>query len=389
MPFSRPTLSQLRAQVTADISSGIPGADGLLRFSNLNVLGTVQAGLSHLHYGYLDWIALQATPYTATDEFLEAWAALKGVFREPATAAAGTVTYQGVTGTALPSGTLLARGDGYVYATTENGVVDGAGSVTVAAQAVLQPIDVVNNPTGNGAAGNTPAGTVLTLQSAIAGIQSGGAAATAFTGGADVELDASLRTRMLLKYQNPPQGGKQSDYVLWALDVPGVTRAWARPNGFGAGTVVVYIMLDVSEAGSNGFPVGTDGVSQNDKGADGLPRGVVATGDQLIAADSILREQPVTALIYIVAPTPNTINFTFSGIGTPSAATQSAIESAIDNVFLAQGSPVAGTSVELLSIEAAIAAIAGTAGVVINSPTGNIANTTGELPVRGTMTYNP
>ncbi|MCP1376053.1 baseplate J/gp47 family protein [Dyella lutea] len=389
MPYQRPTLSELRAQVAADISSGIPGADGLLRFSNLKVLGTVQAGLSHLHYGYLDWIALQATPYTATDEFLEAWAALKDVFREPATAATGTATFSGVVGTSLPSGTRMVRGDGYVYQSTASGTVGSGGTVTVPAEAVLDPIDPINNPTGNGAAGNTPTGTVLTLESPITGIQSGGTAATAFTGGADVEKDDALRTRMLLAYQNAPQGGKASDYVLWALSVPGVTRAWVAPNGFGTGTVVVYIMLDIAEAGNGGFPVGTDGVSQHDKGADGTPRGTVATGDQLTAADVIIDLEPVTALVYLVAPTANTINFTISGIGTPSADTQAAIASAIDNIFLGHGSPIAGTSVALSSIEAVIAAIAGTTGFVINSPTGNIANVTGQLPVRGTMTYNP
>ncbi|HXI23746.1 MAG TPA: hypothetical protein VNG71_07715, partial [Pyrinomonadaceae bacterium] len=63
MPFQRPTLSQLRGQVAADINAAIPGADGLLRFSNVAILGKSLAGLAHLHYGYLDFIALQAVPY--------------------------------------------------------------------------------------------------------------------------------------------------------------------------------------------------------------------------------------------------------------------------------------------------------------------------------------
>lgn len=389
MPFSRPTLSDLRAQAGADISSGLPGADGLLRFSNLTVLGTVLAGLSYLHFGYLDWISKQATPYTATDEYLEAWAALKNIFREPAAAASGTVTYSGSVGYQLPQGTYLVRGDGYVYQTTATGTVGAGGTVTVPATAVLPPIDPVNNPTGQGAAGNTAAATALTLQSAVLGVQSTGSAATAFTGGADVESDDSLRNRMLLAYQQTAQGGAASDYIQWALAVPGVTRAWCAPNGFGTGTVVVYVMLDQAESGNNGFPVGTNGVSQYDPGPGGVPRGVVATGDQLTVANALITEQPVTALVYVCGPTPNTINFTFSGIGTPPTATQQAIAQAIQAVFLEQGSPIAGTSVALSSIESAVAAIAGTSGFVINSPTGNIANVTGELPVLGTVTYNP
>jgi uncharacterized phage protein gp47/JayE len=388
MPFSRPTLSELKSQVLADIKAGLPGSDSLLRFSNLNVIGKASAGLGHLHYGYLDYIALQSTPYTATDEFLEAWAALKGIFREPATPAAGTATWTGQQGTVLPEGTLVARGDGYVYQTMAEGTVGVDGTVTVPIQGVLPPIDPINNPTGKGALGNSPEGTALTLQAPIAGIQSTGAAASALTGGADVEKDDSLRARMLFAYQNPVSGGAAADYVRWARSVPGVTRAWCAPNGFGTGTVVVYVMLDEAEAAHNGFPQGINGVSQFDQGpGTSGPRGTVASGDQLTVADTIINLQPVTALVYVCAPDANTIPFTITGLSGATAATKAAIASAIDAVLLAQGQPKAGTDVDLSSINAAIAAIAGTAGFVITVPAGNIANLTGKLPVRGAVTY--
>ncbi len=391
MPFSRPTLSTLLQQAAADITSGIPGADGLLRFSNLNLLGKVVAGLANGQYGYLDYIALQTNPYTATDEYLEAWAALKNIFRIPQAAASGMVTFPGTNGYTIPIGTTIVRGDGYTYTTTAAGTVTG-GFVTVPVTAVLQPINPITNPMGNGAAGNTSAGTVLTIQAPIQGIQSGGTAVAAFTGGANVEQDPALRTRMLLAYQSPPQGGSYSDYPEWALAVPGVTRAWCAPNGFGTGTVVVYIMLDVSEAANNGFPQGTNGISAYDIFPSGSPRGTVATGDQLAAANGIYNEQPVTALVYVCAPTANPINFTITGLGTPSSATQAAIASAIEAIFLTEGSPTPnsmGSSeyVDLSLIESAIAAITGTQGFVITVPAGNIPNVVGQLPTLGTITY--
>jgi uncharacterized phage protein gp47/JayE len=145
-------------------------------------------------------------------------------------------------------------------------------------------------------------GSTLTLQTAIENVTSSGPVAASLTPGADIELDDSLRTRMLFAYQNPPQGGDQGDYVEWATAVTGVTRAWCLPNGFGAGTVVLYVMLDSAEAAFNGFPQGSNGVSQYDQGPGNLPRGTVATGDQLDVANAIITKQPVTALLYVCAP---------------------------------------------------------------------------------------
>lgn len=384
MPYSRPTLTQLRSQVAADISGGLPGSDALLRFSSLNILGTALAGLAQEQYGYTDWVARQANPFTAEDEFLEAWAALKNVFREAAAQAGylvpGQVTFPGVNGTPLPIGTPLVRGDGVGFTTTSAGVWSGS-AVTANAVANADPSGLT------GAFGNCPAGTVMTLGTAIAGIQSTGSVTVAFTGGADVEGNDSLRARMLQAYQNVPQGGAQNDYVTWALQVSGVTRAWCNPNGFGPGTVVVYAMLDVTESANNGFPQGVSGVATLE--TRGTP---TATGDQLAVANWIYPLRPATALVYVYAPTQQVVNFTISGISGASAATKALIASAIEGIFVLYGSPlstVAGQNgvVDLSYIESAIAAIAGTAGFVITSPTANIVGTTGQLPVLGTITY--
>lgn len=382
MPFARPTLSALRNQAAADIA--IPGAETQLRYSNLTVIGAAVAGMSHLHYGYLDWIALQCTPFTATAEYLEAWAALKSVFRTPVTAAIGVFQSAGTPGAVVPAGATVVRSDGYTYSVTSDSTVSADGRLLAPVTAVLAPIDPVSAPYGTGAKGNCPAGTQLTLQSPIAGIQTAGVAGTDVTGGADVEKDDSLRARMLAAFQMPPQGGCASDYVQWALAVPGVTRAWVLPNGFGPGTVVLYVMLDISESSTSGIPVGTDGVSQFDAGPNG-PRGIVATGDQLMVADALQPRQPVTALVYVCAPVPQPVTFTITGLSSATASTRAAISAAIAGVFYQQGRP--GGSINLSDIEAAIAALSGTAGFVIQTPAGNISVGTGKLPVLGTITW--
>lgn len=389
MPFPRPTLSQLTSQVAADIATAIPGADALLRFSILGVIGRVLAALINGLFGYLDWIALQAVPWTATDIFLEAWAALKGVYRNPPVAAAGTATFSGASTSDLPSGTPVVRSDNTAYVTTADGTVSGAlggqGTVTVPIAAVVP-----------GSAGTIVPGSVMTLGTSVPGVQSGGVAATSTTTGVDLETDVSLRARMLAVYAAPAQGGDQADYVNWSLAVPGVTRAWCVPLEDGAGTVSVYFMMDAAESAFGGFPQGTNGVATLET------RATAATGDQLTLANALYPLRPVTALVTAKAPAKNTVNFTINGISGASAATKTAISAAIDAVFLAYGSPGtvsgAGGVVDLSYIESAIAAIPATAGFVITTVScnhgtiapgtdGNITSTAGYLPVRGTTTY--
>ncbi len=373
MPYSRPTLSDLRTMVAQDIQAELPGTDPLLRYSSLGILGRVLAGLVNLFYGFLDWIAKQAVPFTSTDEYLEGWAALKGVFREAATSASGTITFSGNVGAAIAAGATLTRSDNVGAVVTVGGSVGAGGTVTVTAQINADPAGLT------GAFGNCAAGTQFTLGSAVEGISPVGTAATAFTGGADLELDDSLRSRMLLAYQTTPQGGASTDYVEWAREVPGVTRAWCTPNGMGAGTVVIRFMKDVAEAASGGFPQGTNGV------ATAETRDTAATGDQLAVANYIFPKQPVTALVYAVAPGANMVNFSISGLTGASAALQASIASAITGVFEQYGEP--GGTIDLSYIESAIAAVAGTPGFVITSPAGNIVSPTGDLPVLGTVTY--
>jgi uncharacterized phage protein gp47/JayE len=386
MPFQRKTLSTLISEVAADINSALQGADATLRRTVLKVVGKVQAGMSNLQMGYLDWIAKQAVPFTAEDEYLEGWAALKKVYRKAATPAQLTAAFAGVTGTVLNAGTQVVRSDGATYTTGATAAVDGTGSLSVTIVATVA-----------GAAGNADPGTTVALGAAVSGLQSSGTITGTVASGADVEENDDLRTRMLAAYQNTPQGGDLNDYIGWALAVPGVTRAWCAPNGFGAGTVVIYTMWDSAEASHNGFPQGTNGCSQYDKGPGGSPRGTVATGDQLVVADAIVNEQPVTALVYSCAPVANNLTFTLSGLMSASPATKAAISAAIADVLFRNGDPRAGT-INRSDIESAIASVSGTSGFVITLVQGMVGATTttypgnitsgfGQLPVLSGVNY--
>lgn len=64
------------------------------------------------------------------------------------------------------------------------------------------------------------------------------------------ETDAELLARVLAYIQDPPAGGKASDYETWAKSFDNVEAAYCIPNGQGVGTVDVVIVADADLTGS-------------------------------------------------------------------------------------------------------------------------------------------
>ncbi|EFH6011011.1 TPA: baseplate J/gp47 family protein [Klebsiella pneumoniae] len=382
MPFKRKTLSELREENRQFMQAELESVGALLRFGNLKVLADMDAGMAHLHYAYLDYIARQSTPFTSTDEWLAGWMALKQIYRKAATAArspAATVT--GTPGKTLSKGAVLNRDDGYQYTTDSAITINTAGSATVAVTAVLP--DITDDVTGGGASGNADAGTILTLDANAPGIDSSVTLIEPATGGANIESEEDFRLRGLLAYQNPPQGGSDTDYKSWALSVSGITRAWIRRRGMGPGTVVIYIMCDGDDKTNHGFPVGTDGVSQLEEwGA------VKATGDQGRVADYMYPLAPVTSLNYVCSPIRREVNFDIAGIQSADSTVVQAIKDAINDLFFDEGNPDGTGKIYLSDLNRVISSVSGTTGYSLEQPAANIVLAIGELPVLGEVIFS-
>lgn len=347
----------------------MPQLDGLMRNAVLRVLAWVMSALAYSVYGYLDWIAQMAVPFTARDEFLEAWAALIGVFRKDATAASGSASFTGSPSVTLVEGTPLTRQDGTPYTTTADGTTDTLGNVTVPIVAAVM-----------GSATNCDDGTPIAIDTPIVGIGSSGVTSGPCTGGSDQETDDQLRTRMLAKYRAPPQGGAAVDYQEWATEVPGCTRAWVQPNGMGPGSVVVRPMFDVTEAAHGGFPQGTDGCATSET------RGPTATGDQLAVADHIWPVQPVTALVWVIAPVPHEIDVTIDALDPNTSDMQATILASLDDMFLAVAE--VGGTIYPSDLYNAVLAAPGIVHFTMSAPTAPVTVAAGELPVMGTLSVS-
>lgn len=216
------------------IPAQLSTADLELARSNTKVLAFVQAVGLHGAYRYLrDFIARQAIPIKSAGEYLDGWLSTYGLARKAANAAGGAVTGTGLDGNLLASGSLLQASDGRQYRFTADAPASG-GVVAGNIVALLA-----------GQAGNLPAGTALTLVSVQAGIDSQFVVGVdGISGGTDVEKDEEAVFRLQQRLSNPPLGGAPADYARWAMELPGITRAWGVRNPAGPTSAGVIIMAD-------------------------------------------------------------------------------------------------------------------------------------------------
>lgn len=263
MPFETPTLPVLLGRAQADL-----GVNSL-RHSDAQVLARAQAGTAFGLYGYLDWIVEQILPDTADEETLERIASLR--LRQPrkdAKPASGPVSFQAADGASLDEDTVLQASDGRSYRVTTATTAEAGTNVTT-----VEAVD-------GGTLGNAEVGLELALVQPVEGISGTFVVeAPGLTGGTAQESVESLRARVIRSYRVIPQGGSADDYVTWALEWPGVTRAWCRRNYMGPGTVGVFFMRDEDE--------------------NPVPN--AAQVEEVRAYIEPLR--PVTAELYVLAPT--------------------------------------------------------------------------------------
>jgi uncharacterized phage protein gp47/JayE len=313
MPWQNPTLEQLRAQnrdnITAQLRSG-----PLIPNSVARVMADGNAGLAYLTLLYLNWLSLQLLPDTAEGGWLDRQANIWVGGRKASSFAAGTVTLvaTGTVSVPIPQGTVLsiATPSGpYTFQTTSEVVVTTAPT----------PIPMQALTAG---ATELSVGTVLNLSVAIAGVSAVATIAT-INDGLDQETDDQLRARVLDRIREPPMGGDATDYAQWALEVPGVTRAWCSPNEMGVGTVTVRFMMDVVRASNdpltNGFPTAAD----------------------VAAVFAYLQTKRPVAVkdFFVCAPVPYPLSFTVNALNGNDAATWAAITASVNAMLLARAAP--------------------------------------------------
>lgn len=233
MAFTRPTLRTIIDRIRGDFKSGL-SLQTILRRSFLWVFGTAFGGASHTLHGHIQsGIEDDFFPDTGSEKTVIRWGTLYKLPRKVATFAELVIDVTGTTGGTLPVNEIFVRSDGVEYKVKDEVIIPA--STTLPATIVC----LTAGDTGNMLVSDT-----ISLQSAIAGIDSNAVVTSITIEGEDLEELELYRARVLQRLGFPPSGGTVSDYISYVTQTPGVTRAWVSPGLLGEGTVVTYGVED-------------------------------------------------------------------------------------------------------------------------------------------------
>ena len=238
MPYNRPTIPQLLNRFRTDIEGETLTSFQWLRKHITTALSKAIVGMTHGLHGHIEYNARQIIPGYATDKDVilrHASLYLKGGLK-PATGASGKLDLAGTDGAVLPAGSIFQR-NGFDYITAADAVI-AAGIATVNVSSSVNADDIGQDT-------NVDEGLTLSLNIPVAGINSKATVSTGgLTGGTNQETFDALNLRIRERIQASPNGSNNDQYIVWAREVAGVTRAWSYSNWLGYGTVGLFFVRD-------------------------------------------------------------------------------------------------------------------------------------------------
>ncbi len=303
MSYKRPSLKELIETIEKDFYARFNNESRPAMFSVIKILARVIAGACYLLYGNIEWIMKQMFPDRADEIYFERWAKAYNVQRKKAEYSRGTAIFTGENGAKIPIYSKIQTQNNFVFQTIKETEIKNKKA----------EVEIFAMQTGK--SGNFKPGILLSLISPISSIDSNVILGNEGTfSGADLENLENWRERFLFRLRNPPCAGNQADYVNWALEVPGVTRAWCYPNFPEKGTVGITFVRD-----------------NEDKNIPNL--------EQInIVRESISLKMPVTANLNIFPLIPLAINFEIQ-LKNNNEINRNKIRDALKNLILEFGAP--------------------------------------------------
>lgn len=340
MPYEIPTLPALIKRTEADFERNAPDA---LRRSDARVAARALSGAVYELYGFQNWIARQSNPATCDEAILLKWAEWRlSDGRKPAVSATGQVLVEGASSALVDAGQLYQAKDGRRYVVVEaTKLVDGKAILKVRAEDV-------------GVMGNIEGGTLIAVTPVMGVRPEALIGPDGIVDGADQESVEALRARVQAAFKNPSKVGNAVDFVEWALEVPGVTRAWALPRWMGPGTFGLAFVCDDDD---DMFP-----------------------GPAKVAEVQAYLEQkrPVTSEIYVIAAQRHVIPLRIK-VTPDTTAVRTAVAKSLAALINDEGG--ADSIIPLSHIRAAISNAPGEYDYRMDSPTGDVVVAKNEVAI--------
>lgn len=267
-----------------------------------------------------------------------------------------SVTVLNQTGT-LKAGQKLVRSEtGVIYTVLSERALD-APTVQVRIKAVSDQ----TGGDGSGDIGNLADGDTLSFASTPPNVASEGTVASTAVQGANAEDVEVYRRRIIRYFQRRPQGGAYADYQTWAEGVAGILNAYPYAAAM-PGEVDVFVEATVASSGS----------------PDGIP-----TAPQLTAVLNAINldvggratRRPVNAAVNVKAITRSGISVVVVGLEVlDEPATQTAIESGLDEYLRSREPFIVGLSVLPRTDRITQAAVAGIVNDIVDAAGGSVAS---------------
>jgi uncharacterized phage protein gp47/JayE len=428
------TASEVDARSKADVQRELATSNPFFKNAWLGAIVTAAANRIFDFYLQLNAAIRESFPDTALGTFLTRWAAIWGKTLIPASKSSGNVVATGTATSVVPSGTTvtvtgvgdfistaaatisaqvlnvvdltrvgqtatakfasahnLANGVSVTHAAAANSEYNGTFTITVTADDEYQftvigtpPNEIGTSATSSfttasvpiesvdfGAAVNLDAGTQLSLQSPIIGVDD--TLTVDFGeigGGTDQETETALRDRLLDRIQNPVAHFNVSDITEKAKEIAGVTRVFVQEITPAVGQVTIYFMRD------------------NDLNP------IPATSEVTRVKDALLTIKPANtadADVIVLAPTGVPVDFTFTAL-TPNTSTMQTAISANLRQFFDERTSV-GVNVDEDAYRSAIFNTVDTVtGDIVSTftlsvPSGDVVIASGEIGILGSVVY--
>jgi len=356
--FRAPSAAEISQSLRSAIRTELPATDPWIWPNTLAIVTKVIAQGLRALYLRLEWVHRQAFASLAEGELLERHGLDIGLTRLPPSVAIGNLTMITTVGTVIPANTRFLRSDDVAFLSS------------IEVEATTTETTVPVRAEEEGVAGNTDPATPMRLETPISGVgpDTIEVDTDGITGGAEVENDASFRSRILLRKRNPPHGGSPAEYVGWARERSTVTRVYVRRATPQPGSVTVYFMTD-------------------DVTANGIPN-----AGEVSALQSHLEDRaPASAEVIVLAPGPVPVNVTVTNLVPNSIEVQDAVRAELVAMFRRRAEPGTADESFVFSrswIAEAVAMATGEYRHELTLPAGDVSCGDGEIAVLGTLNFN-